>query len=1161
VPQTQRLIVKIRPQTSLGLSDPRVNLRPLFETESTPTGLGITGGTPGWYLADVPVTGPTPWDAAHTRAAAALGLDSSAVLFAEPDLPQSFPDSNEANAGGSPFAISQPNCTFQDQNNDERPAGPGFAWHIRDEFSQLAAAHAGVTFTDNPFRTRIAHVDTGYDPAHIARPARILHDLERNFVNEDGTPNSAADPNRNHLFDNSGHGTGTIGILAAPAVPQNSNQPYGGAPDADILPLRIANSVVLFFTSALAQALQYAVQQRCDVVSLSMGGLPSGAWNDAVNTAYEAGTCIVAASGDCFGGLPTHHVVYPARYHRVLAACGVMRDGRPYFDLPLNVIEGSFGPDSCMTAALAAYTPNTPWAKFGCHDVIDMNGAGTSSSTPQIAAAVALWYEKYKSVLTRDWRRIEAVRDALFRAARKTDPTHFGNGILQANAALELGPRPNLPKTPPDNDSFAFFRVITGLGLADPPPSERMFNIELSQRYLMNRDMQAAVPEPAADVPQDALKRFLDALIADPGASQVLRRTVAARYPALFGSSASGVSLPDITPKRAIQRPRPNSTVIDPPYRRIRTYAVDPSFANSVKTSAINQGLLKVRWERLERGPKGEYIEVVDLDGDITYDPVDLEDPRLLAQDGFSPAEGNPQFHQQMVYAVAMTTIERFESAMGRPVLWRHRLNPLNPDDDSGYVQRLQIRPHAFSQANAFYDPVQVALRFGYFRAAGNNPGDHPPGSTVFTCLSHDIVAHETTHAILDGMHRWFTEPTNHDVLAFHEAFADIVALMQHFSMPEILEDQIARSRGDLESDTIMGSLAVQFGRAIGGRGALRDAIGEVDDQGRWHRNKPNPTDYATITEPHRRGALLVAAVFDAFLLIYQRRTADLYRIYTGGTGVLKPGAIHPDLVRRLAAEANKSAGHTARMCMRALDYIPPVDITFGEYLRGIITADFDLVPDDTYGYRVAFVEAFQRRGIYPEDLDTLSVETLRWQGIDLPESDRRFDQIVERLRRYANDCLYIDNRELLFERTRNERRTLHDELAATIDMDAQTAGALGILPGLNFEVHQLRRAERTGPAGRPHPQVILAIVQERQIQVPGANQTFPFYGGATLVVDLKYPGLKYAIYKRVNHSNREKEAAAFIQQALKEPVTALLLGKPRMDRIAALHSLGAGAY
>ena len=79
--------------------------------------------------------------------------------------------------------------------------------------------------------------------------------------------------------------------------------------------------------------------------------------------------------------------------------------------------------------------------------------------------------------------------------------------------------------------------------------------------------------------------------------------------------------------------------------------------------------VLKVKWEKnLQPGPKGEYVEVIDQDAaGITYDPVDLNDPRLLSQDGCPPAEGNPAFHQQAVYAVAMTTIAFFERALGRP--------------------------------------------------------------------------------------------------------------------------------------------------------------------------------------------------------------------------------------------------------------------------------------------------------------------------------------------------------------------------------------------------------------------------------------------------------------------------------------------------------------
>src|SRR5262249_1126304 len=154
-----------------------------------------------------------------------------------------------------------------------------------------------------------------------------------------------------------------------------------------------------------------------------------------------------------------------------------------------------------------------------------------------------------------------------------------------------------------------------------------------------------------------------------------------------------------------------------------------------------------------------------------------------------------------------------------------------------------------------------------------NDPANQFPGSMTFTCLSHDIVAHETTHAILDGMHRRFENPTNPDMLAFHEAFADIVALFQHFTFPEAVENQIAPTRGDLNSAQLLAGLAQQFGLAVGMRGALRSAIGRP----------PNVSDYRTMMEPHARGGILVATIFDAFVSIYNLRTADLMRIASGG--------------------------------------------------------------------------------------------------------------------------------------------------------------------------------------------------------------------------------------------------------------------------------------
>src|SRR6185369_6336172 len=102
---------------------------------------------------------------------------------------------------------------------------------------------------------------------------------------------------------------------------------------------------------------------------------------------------------------------------------------------------------------------------------------------------------------------------------------------------------------------------------------------------------------------------------------------------------------------------------------------------------------------------------------------------------------------------------------------------------------------------------------------------------------------------------------------------------------------------------------AQQFGRATGRGAALRDALGDVDETtGLWEPRQPDPTALDEADGPHARGAILVAAVFRAFLLMYRARTADLFRIATQGTGRLPEGEIHPDLTKRLAGEAAASA-------------------------------------------------------------------------------------------------------------------------------------------------------------------------------------------------------------------------------------------------------------
>ncbi len=644
-----------------------------------------------------------------------------------------------------------------------------------------------------------------------------------------------------------------------------------------------------------------------------------------------------------------------------------------------------------------------------------------------------------------------------------------------------------------------------------------------------------------------------------------------------------------------------------PPFRKLRGYAFDPSLSLQSETAEMNSIVYKVRWEALDEahddkarnhppgyqpqgpGPIGEYVEVIDYDPTVGkfYEPVDLNAPYLLAQDGLAPSESNPLFHQQMVYAVTMTTIQNFEHALGRKVLWGTRLLA-DRRKHSEYVQRLRIYPHAFRDANAYYSPQKKALLFGYFAATPATAALQMPGSLVFTCLSHDIIAHETTHAILDGMHRYYNEPSNPDVLAFHEAFADIVALFQHFTFPEALKKQIAETKGDLGAQNLLGKLAQEFGTAIGNYGSLRDAIGETVD-GTWQPKVPKVEDYLNVMEPHGRGSILVAAIFEAFINIYKNRAADLLRIASNGTGILPQGELHPDLINRLASEATKAARHMLNMCVRALDYCPPVDLTFGEYLRALITADLDLVSDDARSYRLIVIEAFRRRGIYPEGIRTLSVESLRYPIEPAgAQNSSVFAVLTDFLRDYRGKVMYERDREAIYRISREYMGgtdvpgdlSLHQRIYMKFDDSASFEQLTGLVFGQDwkrlgirtsyatmgqgeapaFAVENLRLVSRVGPSGNQINQIVFSLVQRAGVVVkdgafsgqyysPGGKDSVPeggmqIRGGCTLIFDLDTLTLRYVIAKPL-----------LDLQVLKQNPPVRTLNKGRIERQAAFQS------
>ena len=388
-----------------GARGPTVTLAPLFEVRA-PQGAAVVGaatmGAAGaadatWYTAEV--TGPAgfgaasahPWDLAHDLLQRGLAINGQRLLAVEPDMEQGWTWEQDGTPNPA-FAAAREGDKPEKEMGAPYDKGGSFAWHLDDAHSGLRAASTAVGAAAQKAIT-IVHLDTGFDPNHLTRPVNLDLARARNFV-EGGTDATDQTPTGGVLL-NRGHGTGTLGILAGGyhpdllAVPANFG-PIGGAPFATVVPVRVANSVVHFGTSAMARGIDYAREIGADVLSMSMGGLPSDAWADAVNAAYEAGVVLVCAAGNSFAGLPTSLIVYPARFNRVIAACGVMAAGHPYYGFQdLGKMEGCAGPMGKMNTALAAYTPNTPWARLGRANIVDMDGAGTSSATPQVAAACA----------------------------------------------------------------------------------------------------------------------------------------------------------------------------------------------------------------------------------------------------------------------------------------------------------------------------------------------------------------------------------------------------------------------------------------------------------------------------------------------------------------------------------------------------------------------------------------------------------------------------------------------------------------------------------------------------------------------------------------------------------------------------------------------------
>jgi hypothetical protein len=523
------------------------------------------------------------------------------------------------------------------------------------------------------------------------------------------------------------------------------------------------------------------------------------------------------------------------------------------------------------------------------------------------------------------------------------------------------------------------------------------------------------------------------------------------------------------------------------PLRSLTILAQDPAVRRDGK---ILLATAQITAEPLMDGPCGARIKVVDYDASRDRLYLPMQGGYQQGEECLDPFAGknparfldDPRFHQQNGYAIAMRTLGVFESALGRRTCFGFQ------------GHQLHIAPHAFAGPNAYYQRENRCLCFGYF------PG--PDGQFVHTCLSHDVVAHEMTHALLDGLRPRFIDPSSPDQAGFHEGFADVVALLSVLSDRAIVEQILIRRKvlrdrraliatseltaSALKASTLLG-LAEQVGTSIpnGAATALRRSV-ELKASPRWLQDPD-------CEEPHRRGEILVAAVMDAFLAVWVARVASL--------GTVSRGQCDGD---RVVEEGVAAANHLLTMCIRALDYAPSTDLQYVDYLSALLTADKETVPDDSkYHYRQIIRNSFRAWGIEPvshPDGDGC------WESFDRRVSYRNLRS--ESLRRDSDEAFRFiwqnfDALQLARE-AYTEVQAVHPVARVAPDGLIVRETVIDYLQILTVRGHELR-----------------ALGLRRPEELPTSKEV-RLYGGGVLVLD-EFGRLKYSIGNNVANVARQQ--------------------------------------
>jgi hypothetical protein len=258
-------------------------------------------------------------------------------------------------------------------------------------------------------------------------------------------------------------------------------------------------------------------------------------------------------------------------------------------------------------------------------------------------------------------------------------------------------------------------------------------------------------------------------------------------------------------------------------------------------------------------------------------------------------------------------------------------------------------------------------------------------------------------------------------------------------------------------------------------------------------------------------------------------------------------------LAARLSRESAKVALHFMNICVRAIDYCPPVDITFGEFLRALVTADSDLLPDDPLGYRSEIIKAFRLRGIIPENVGSYSEEALRWSSPDVTG-------------RPVPPCkgLIYDAVEGQAEEEQGGRTASRSGPNAVILTNYAKANASGLGltytrgTGLSINAHSFHPIHRIAPDGRLVVDFVVEFLQKKLVPLDPKDRkspTFEFRGGSTVIFN-RLGEVRYVVEKSISNDTRLEAQREFYLQTGQSRPAAAYIGQPKIGglSIAGVH-------